>query len=135
MGDEDWNLAIGSILGDSDSVSRAWGRAIGALSLRVMAPSEKIDTPLRVNVIFHLDGEYVQNDFEGVRTGSFLKAKSLLIVQAALEGGAVDDYDRVLAPLVDAAVEEAELWAKRRKVAEGLPGLRDLVGRLRAGEI
>ena len=127
-------LPIGAILGDGDSQTRAWGLAIGALSIRARLASEGLETPLRVNIVFHVDGRIIHNEFVGVRTGSFFRATSTLVVQAAIAGGVVDDYNEVLLPVMGEAIDEAERWAVRKNVAAGLPALRALVEKLQSGE-
>ena len=96
--------------------------------------SAGIETPLRVNIVFHVDGRIIHNEFVGVRTGSFFRATSTLVVQAAIAGGVVDDYNEVLLPVMGEAIDEAERWAVRKNVAAGLPALRALVEKLQSGE-
>lgn len=68
-----------------------------------------------------------------MRTGRFSKAKSLLVVQAAVPAGAVDDAERLalLRRLLDDAVDEAERFVQKRRLAPNL----DAVGGILAGLI
>ena len=127
-------MPIGSVLGDADSQTRAWGRATGALSIRVRLASEVIQTPLRVYIVFHVDGRIAHPEFEGVRTGSFFTANSTLVVQAAIAGGVVEDYNVVLIPMLSEAIDEPERWAVGKKITVGLPALRALVEKPQSGE-
>lgn len=120
-------LAIGAILGDSDMESMAWSRAIGALSQRVETLSLGLTSPLRVNVVFHVDGKLAPNEFVGVRTGRFSKGKSLLVVQAAVPPGPGEDRRTVLLRLLDDAVDEAETFARKRRIADDLGEIRALI--------
>lgn len=123
-------LPVGAVLGDSDASSMAWSRLIGALSRKVEGLSSGMSSPVRVNVIFHVDGRLAPNDFVGVRTGRFNRATSMLVVQAAVPLGAVQDQDTVLVTLLREAVEAAESYVVKKKLADGLPEIRDLVLRL-----
>jgi hypothetical protein len=123
-------LVIGAVLGDSDAASMAWSGAIGALSRTVERLSEGVETPICVNVVYHVDGRIAPNEFEGVRTGRFDRADSLLIVQAAVPARTPTEAQRPLLDLLDAAVAAAERFAKREKLAESLDGLRGLVERV-----
>lgn len=126
-------LSIGAILGDSDSESLAWRRAVGSLGKQVMEAREGVESPLRVNVVFHIDGELVPNNFAGVRTGRFSKKDSHLLVQAAVPSGAVLDRHDVLMRLLIKAVDEAEAFAQGRGIAEELAEIRALVASLTSG--
>ena len=131
-------MPIGFVLGDADSQTWTWGRAMGALSILVRLASEVIETPPRVNIVFHVDGRIAHPEFEGVRTGSFFTANSTLVVQAAIAGGVVEDHNEGPLPIVSEAIDETERWALRwavrKKIAGGLPALRALVERLQSGE-
>ena len=96
--------------------------------------SEVIQTPLRVNIVFHVDGRIAHPEFEGVRTGSFFTANSTLVVQAAIAGGVVEDYNEALLPMLSEAIDEPERWAVGKKITAGLPALRALVEKLQSGE-
>lgn len=123
-------LAVGAILGDSDAESMAWSRAIGSLSVEVRSLRKDVQSPLNVNVVFHVDGRLKRNGFEGVRTGRFDKKKAILVVQAALAKDDVKDRRAVLLPLLRGAIAEAERYAARKGLAVGLPEIRRLVERL-----
>jgi len=123
-------LVIGAVLGDSDTESMLWSRAIGALSQTAESLSAHLQSPLRVNVVYHVDGRLARNEFEGVRTGRFNKAKDLLVVQAATPGGPSDARRETLINLLSDAVTEAEKYAKKKNIADSLPVIRELVLKL-----
>jgi hypothetical protein len=125
-------LLLGAVLGDSDAKSMAWSRAIGALSREVEHLSLGLSTPVRVNVVYHVDGRVAPNEFEGVRSGRFNHGKSLLVVQAAVPADMPDEPERLLLELLEASVAAAESFARQRRLADGLPALRGLVRRISA---
>lgn len=125
-------LLIGAVLGDSDAKSMAWSRAIGALSRKVEQLSLGVSTPVRVNVVYHVEGRVAPNEFEGVRTGRFNNAKSLLVVQAAVPADMPDEPEGLLLELLETSVVAAESFARQRRLADGLPALRGLVRRVLA---
>lgn len=120
-------LSIGAILGDSDSKNRAWSRQINALSQKVQNARQDIASPIRVNVVFHVDGKLVPNEFVGIRTGSFSKKRSILMIQAAITLDHVDDVPTYLHRLLETSIVEAEIHVRKRKLADGLPELLALV--------
>ncbi len=83
-----------------------------------------------VDVIFHLAGPLLQPDYEGIRTGRFVKAKRLQVVQVAVPEGL--DGTAVTALLSDALVEAVEIAARhfeRRKVGLSLDTVRRIAAR------
>lgn len=87
---------------------------------------------MKINVVFHVSGHLLQPDFEGVRTGTFRKADKLLMVQVALAATDPPDPGAELLILLQSAVDEAEAWAARKRVAferEPFERILDLVAR------
>lgn len=123
-------LSIGSIEGGSSPNMSRWRDAITRLTIDVATAGQDLESPLNVNVIYQVPGNILQPDFEGVRTGHYSKKDSSLIVQAALPHDAPDDVEAHLKRLLVAAIDEAEQWAKRRRVAPNLQALREVVARL-----
>ena len=121
-------LAIGAILGDADLKSRAWKLEIQRLMNAVIdARPNEAASPLNVNVVFHVDGRLVPNEFTGVRTGRFDRKARHLMVQAAVPPGAPDP--RVLQALLMDAIDEAERFARDRSIADDLSALREIAER------
>lgn len=120
-------LSIGAVLGDSDARNLAWKRAISALGKEVVALRSGVESPLRVNVVFHVDGKLAPNEFEGVRTGRFSKQDSHLMVQAAIQTTSdAADRSALLCLLAD-ALDEAEAFARKRGIADHLAELRAIL--------
>lgn len=121
-------LSIGTILGDSGAANMAWKRAINDLSKQVQARREGLASPLCVNVIYHVDGRAVPNEFSGVRTGRFDRKHSHLAVQAAVPLEPADDPRAVLLGLLKDSVKEAEKFARLKGITNtGLPVVNALV--------
>lgn len=123
-------LSIGSIEGGSSPDMSRWRDAITRLTIDVASAAQDLECPLKVNVIYQVPGNILQPDFEGVRTGHYSKKDSSLIVQAAVPDDTPDDVEAQLKRLLVAAIDEAEQWAKRRRIAPDLHDLRELVARL-----
>jgi len=109
-------LGIGSIVGGRTAENRIWDTEITLLSQEVTSTSASAQSNLTLNVIFHVPGHLLQPDFEGIRTGSFIKAKRILIVQVALPTRAPDDVRTYLVDCLRDSVDVAIAWAARRKV-------------------
>jgi hypothetical protein len=122
-------LSTGAVV-DSDAESKAWKLAISSLGKEIMSLRESVDSPLCVNVVFHVDSKFSPNEFEGVRPGRFSKKDSHLLVQAAVPLGPVEDRRGVLLDLLAAAIDEAEAFARNRRLAEDLSEIRTLVQEL-----
>lgn len=127
MTDEPPVLSIGAVLGDPDAESMAWKRAIGALAKQVRSLREGAESPLHVNVVYHVDGRLVANEFTGVRTGRFDRGTRHLMVQAAVPREAVEDRTKVLLELLRNSIDEAESFAVGKGIATDLGAIRALV--------
>lgn len=127
-------LSLGVVVGGTSADARAWGDAVMELARQVKAERAGIESPLRVNVVFQVPGEVVPVKFSGVRTGRYSSAERLLLVQAGLpEAPLPPNAQEVLLQLLDAAIEEAGLFARKKGlVDEPLEQLRALAERLRA---
>lgn len=96
----------------------------------VMELRQGVDSPLRLNVVYHVDGKLSPNEFEGVRTGRFSRKTALLMVQAAVPQVVTDNPRALLLSLLNDSVDEAERFAQKLRIANDLRELRQLVGRL-----
>ena len=120
-------LSIGVVYGGTWSIDESWRPDIQRVMQEVMALRHGVESPLNVNVVFHVDGELLPPvDFEGVRTGRFSRKSMHLMVQAAVPNDALDKR-AVLLDLLRAAAVEAEAFARRKGIAAGLNGLRGIV--------
>lgn len=127
-------LSIGIVLGGSDALSLSWRRVITGLGKRVIERRAGVISPLRLNVVFHLDGATAPNEFTGVRTGRFNRKDAQLLVQVALDPrDPVVDRDETVMRLLLRAVDEAESFARHRGVADELGEIRALLHELPAG--
>lgn len=123
-------LSIGAVLGDYDAENKAWQSAIGGLMRRVINLNEGISSPLCINVVFHVDGKLAPNEFTGVRTGRFSKKTPELMMQAAVPNIPTQNRTGVLLQLLADAVNEAERFAQKKRLADGLPGIRSILSQL-----
>ena len=110
-------FSIGSVVGGRTPSNRAWSDEIAQLTREAVAARAGVQAPLNLNVVFHVAGNLLQPDFEGVRTGTFRKAERLLMVQVALAETAPPKPRAELLTLLAHAVTEAEAWSNRRRVA------------------
>lgn len=110
-------FSIGSVVGGRTAGNRAWTDEIARLTSEVVAARAGMEAPLNLNVVFHVAGNLIQPDFEGVRIGTFRKAQRLLMVQVALSEAAPPEPRPELLGLLEDAVAEAESWSIRRRVA------------------
>jgi hypothetical protein len=109
-------LSIGTIMGGQTAANSRWTGPIRNLTRRVRDARKGIEVPLGVNVVFHIPGNLLQPEFEGLRTGSYSRKRSLLMVQAALPEEPPDDPDAHLVMMLLRAIDEVEPWSKRRRV-------------------
>jgi hypothetical protein len=126
-------LEIGAVLGDSDDVSMEWGEEIGTLSQQCAALAEGLTSPLKVNVVYHVDGTVVGNEFTGVRTGRHFRSKGMLEVQAAIAKDSPAPRRAVLLDSLSRAIDEAVVFAAKKQIATDLPEVRDVAERLGRG--
>ena len=123
-------ISIGSIIGGTMGTTREWDSAVTRLMCVVAERRVGVASGLGINVVFQIPGEVLKPDFEGVRTGYYSKKENLLMVQVALPEELPDDIEGYLRRELAVAVDEAEAWGRRRRVAADLNSLRDLVERL-----
>jgi hypothetical protein len=120
-------LSIGAVIGGTSPWPRAWRDATRRLGKRVRDLRDGVDAPVNLNVVFHVPGELLQLDWQGVRTGRWSKKHQLLMIQVTVPGGQPpEDIDRVVRVRLLDAIECAEEWAKRKQIAGGFEQLRDI---------
>ena len=122
-------LSLGSVVGGTTPTNRAWRDAIRELTRRVIEERTDIDSPLNVNVVFHVPGNVIKPDFTGARTARFSKKDALLMVQVALPEGVPSDPEGYLKDAARAALDEAERWAESRRIDADLSQLRAILDR------
>ncbi|MHB8695407.1 MAG: hypothetical protein ACYDHH_29620 [Solirubrobacteraceae bacterium] len=121
-------LSIGVVV-DSTVENRPWRDAARELTIRVADVRADLVTPLNVNVVFHIGGRSFKPEFSGIRTGSFSKRRSLLMVQVALPKEVPPDPKTYLKQAVYDALDSASQWADRRHVSSDIAALRSIVDR------
>lgn len=90
-------LSTGTVFGGSPEVDDLWRPEIQRLRKQVMARREGVDSPLNVNVVFHVEGRLLPPlGYEGVRTGTLSRKTMHLIVQAAVPSEPAQDRQGVL---------------------------------------
>lgn len=123
-------LSIGSVVGGVGEAARGWNEPITELTRRVADARSGVESPLNLNVMFHVPGEVLRIDDGYVRTGRYDSRTRHLMVQATVPDSVPDDPDRFLLNRIAEAVDTAEEWARRRGMADGLPALRTILDRL-----
>ncbi len=123
-------LSIGILLGGSSLATAAWDNALTALTRVIAGRRQGLSSPLNVNVVFQVPGQFLKPEFEGVRMGTYWKRYKALVVQVAVPEELPDDVWADVLTRLSAAIDEAEGWAQKKGIAENLDSLRDFVKRL-----
>ena len=123
-------LSIGAV-GGGPGTDRRWVAAVMALMRSVADLRASVDSPLAVNVVFHIPGPNLIPDFDGIRSGLFSRKDRKLMMQVALKPEAPAATDQVVRSLLKEAVLLAEDFAQQEAMIEGeLTGLRELAERV-----
>lgn len=110
-------VSIGAVVGGVARAPSIWGEELMALSRRVEEIRGSSVSPLRVNIVFHVPGEVLLPEHEGVRTGRYSKKDRHLMVQAAVPE---TPYSKMIVDnLLWLAIEEAESFGHKRKLFIG----------------
>ncbi|MGW9159404.1 hypothetical protein [Microbacterium sp. NPDC055665] len=131
MSAPEWVFAVGTVLGDSDSASLGWKRSTTNLSKEVRTLATDLSSPVRLNVIFHIDGRLWPIKFHGVRARRINAKRNLLVVDVGVAKDPVDDVRAHLLALLVSAVDEADKVVSS-KFPEGLREIRAVVAQLSA---
>jgi hypothetical protein len=126
-------LSIGTVIGGSTAANKGWAEPLRTLTERVAKARAGVDVPLGVNVVFHIPGPLLQPEFDGVRTGTYSRKRSLLMVHATLREQPPDDPYAHLLTVTLRAIDEIEPWSKHRGVDVDLDTLREIVRRASTG--
>lgn len=131
--DETSVLSIGVIYGGPEFSHRPglpWKPAVEALLFRVHDLSRDVESPLNINVVFHVLGSILAPEYSGSRTGSFRKRDCLLMVQVALPIEAPEDQAGYLVAAVRDALETVEVWNRRKDRRFDLSVIRSVIDQL-----
>lgn len=120
-------LSLGSIVGGQTQANKPWVDAIRQLTRDIAIRRGEVLADINVNVEFHIPGDLLTPDFEGVRTGTFRKADNLLKVQVALPPIAPADARSTVLGIISEALDAVDQWAMTRRRAVHLDPLRALV--------
>jgi hypothetical protein len=123
-------LSIGSVVGGATPANQPWRDGIRGLTNRVVAARAGTESPLNVNVVFQIPGHVISPDFTGTRTGRFSKQDGLLMVQVALPEEVPEDPEGYLLDALHGAVNQAEEWARKRRLTADLAELRAILARV-----
>jgi hypothetical protein len=77
-------LSIGSVVGGVGAGARAWNEPISELTRRVADARLGVESPLNLNVVFHVPGEVLRISEPYVRTGRYDSRTRHLMVQATV---------------------------------------------------
>lgn len=124
-------LSVGIVAGGPGS-SVEWTEAVKRLGRRVMELRDDVESPLSVNVAYQIPGQFLQPDFDGVRSGQFSRKEGRLVVQVALPPAPIGDpYDEARTRLSEAiSVAEEFSYKEGLTPSRELSALRGLVGHL-----
>lgn len=110
-------LYVSAVVGGDSAANARADAEISRLARLVREQQERLgaagDEPgaAAVDVIYHLAGPLMKPDYDGVRTGRFVKAKRLQVVQVAVPETL--DAALVASFLADRLVEAVEVAARR----------------------
>lgn len=123
-------LAIGAVAGGPGS-DEGWSAAVKRLGRRVIELRGDIASPLAVNVVFQIPGQYLQPDFTGVRSGRFSRGEGRLLIQVALPPRPSRNAEAEALNFLNESLELAEEFARQEGIIDGkLVELRELLDRI-----
>ena len=108
-------LSIGMVLGGRTPENRPWLGPIQQLMRDVTKAREGFESAINVNVELQVPGNLFGPDFEGVRTGAFRKADSLLKVQVAIPSTAPMDPRASLLGFLNESLDAVDVWLSARE--------------------
>jgi len=103
-------MMIGSVL-SGPSVHRT----VAARTIQAMGrflPAEEVQTPVMLDVVFHVGGPLGEPEFEGVRTGSYSRKRNIAQVQIAVSSAEADDPE-IADVMVDRLIAAVEAIGER----------------------
>jgi hypothetical protein len=134
LDDADETLSIGMIIGGRTPSNRAWVEAIQQLMTDVFIAGEGVNSDINVNIEFHVPGNFLMPEFDGVRTGAFRKIDSLLKVQVALPVEAPAVPRPILLGFLSDAIDAVDSWAIAKKRTVDTNALRGIIDTLETSD-
>jgi hypothetical protein len=126
-------LSIGIVVGGAWA-NKPWVAATKRAMRRVAELRDGFASPFNVNVVFHIPGEVMVPEFEGLRSGRFSRKERTLMVQVAVpEGEPAGDPDEEVRQMLLDAIDLAEDYARLEAVIgpdERLDALRAIVAKI-----
>lgn len=121
-----------NVVNGPDEHQEQWGAL--AMGLMRRSAEQQADEPLRspfsLGVVFLAQGRYVEPDFPDVRVDRFSRRDNLFGVSLTLPEVFPADALAVMIERLHQAVDEACVYARKKRIADDLPGLRRAVNRL-----
>ncbi len=127
-------LSVGSIVGGLTNGNRGWVDELRRLTREIAARRIGVVSDINVNVEFHIPGNFLTPEFDGVRTGYFRKSDMLLKVQVALPPDAPANPHPVLVRCMWDALDAVDVWAIAKRRMVDTTSLRELVAAVEAGD-
>lgn len=127
--DAELPLTLGVVTGGPGE-ARAWIGPLEQASRALDLVQSGIGPTLELNVVFHLAGQYLGNEFAGVRTGLFSRERGRLMVQVAVDGPVGERPMQSIESWLRESIEEARALCEREGYSVGdLSELQDIVTR------
>lgn len=122
-------LTFGVLILGSSANSNRWEEVIWDLSRRVDCVAKNVESPLILNIVFHIPGNMLKPEFSGVRTGTYSKKLAALMVQVALPEELAEDVPAYIKHATHLAIDEAARWAVKRRLEFDVALFHDIVER------
>ena len=125
-------VSIGLVSG-GPGPGNGWARPLQHAMRTIKHAREGVVTALSVNVVVHVPGEYLSPDYSGLRTGTFSRKTSDLMIQVALGEEVPDDPLVAIESYLHQAIDLALEFARDEAFEVGdLSELHDIVNRAAA---
>jgi hypothetical protein len=109
---------------------KTWTTSVNALCHQLLEIARGYESPMNLDVLFIVPGEVFQPDFAGLLQQRFRSHQNLLRIEVALTDPPSDDPHGDLHALMGRAIDMAEAYARRKRIADDLRQIRELHARL-----
>ncbi|MGV8885297.1 MAG: hypothetical protein ACOH1T_06865 [Microbacteriaceae bacterium] len=127
-------LSIGILIGGRTQQNKPWVEGVTAVSNFITDNADHYSSAFSVNVHFHIPGDMIVPDFEGVKVGRFIRSENGLIVKAALPPIPPDDVRSEVVGYLRKAIAVAAEWSRKKKHDETFERFQDLVTAISGAE-